>query len=87
MLKGAVIGNHYHKVTRIFFFLVNGLVRVRTVQVETGVRDEFWLRSGQGAALIPYESHAIEFLEDSEIVMLKSHRYEPDAPDTFDYPV
>lgn len=87
MLKGAVIGNHYHKVTKIFFFLVKGVVRIRTVNVQTGNRDELMMQSGQGTTLLPYESHAIEFLEDSEIIMLKTHRYDPNAPDTFDYPV
>jgi len=87
MRKGAVIGNHYHKITKIFFFLVKGMVRIRTVHVQTGMRDEFIVKGNQGTLLIPYESHAIEFLEDSEIVMLKTHRYDPDAPDTFEYPV
>ncbi|MGB9616217.1 MAG: hypothetical protein ACP5M0_13765 [Desulfomonilaceae bacterium] len=87
MRKGAVIGNHYHKLTKIFFFLVKGSVRIRTVNVQTGARDEFYVNSGQGTSLTPYESHAIEFLEDSEIIMLKTHRYDAQAPDTFDYPV
>ncbi len=87
MLKGAVIGNHYHKVTKIFFFLVRGLVRIRTVNVETGDRDDFTIEAGQGTMLLPYESHAIEFMDNSEIIMLKTHRYDPKSPDTFDYPV
>ncbi len=66
---------------------MKGSVRIRTVNVQTGARDEFHVRSGQGTSLTPYESHAIEFLEDSEIIMLKTHRYDPQAPDTFDYPV
>lgn len=87
MRKGAIIGNHYHKLTKIFFFLVKGSVRVRTVNVETGTRDEFFLKGAQGTSLLPYESHAIEFLEDSEMIMLKTHAYDANAPDTFDYPV
>jgi dTDP-4-dehydrorhamnose 3,5-epimerase-like enzyme len=87
MRKGAVIGNHYHKITTIFLFLAAGSVNIRTVNVETGERDQFLLEGGRGTYLVPNESHAIEFLEDSEIIMLKTHRYDPESPDTFEYPV
>jgi len=87
MRKGSVIGNHYHRVTTIFLFLSVGHAKIRTVNVETGARDEFFLENGLGTYLVPNESHAIEFLEDSEIIMLKTHSYDPESPDTFDYPV
>lgn len=87
MHAGAVIGNHYHKRTVIFFHLTRGSTHIKTVHVDTGERDEFSLSAGQGVMLHTDESHAIRFLEDSEFVMLKSVKYNPDDPDTFPFPV
>jgi dTDP-4-dehydrorhamnose 3,5-epimerase-like enzyme len=83
----AVLGNHYHKKTVIFFYLTGGSVHIKTVNVETGERDAFSLRSGQGVMLHTDESHSIRFLEESAFVMLKSLRYDPADPDTYEYPV
>ena len=87
MKQNAVMGNHYHKKTLIFFHLVSGAVNIKTVHVETGARDEFQLRPSQGTMLVTDESHAISFLEESEFIMLKSLRYDPRDPDTFSFPV
>jgi dTDP-4-dehydrorhamnose 3,5-epimerase-like enzyme len=87
MQPGAVLGDHYHKLTRIFFFITKGSVSIKTVHVETGARDEFALGSNEGVFLAVNESHAIKFMEQSEFIMLKSLRYDPDAPDTYHFSV
>jgi len=87
MNPDSVLGNHYHERTTIFFYLVKGSARIKTVHVETSVGDEFLLCCGQGVLLPTKESHAICFLEESEFVMLKSERYDPSDPDTFPFPV
>jgi quercetin dioxygenase-like cupin family protein len=87
MKAGAVMGNHYHKKTLVYFGLSTGSVRVRTVHVDTGARDEFTLKAGEGVILVTDESHAIEFLEDSAFILLKSRRYLPEDPDTYHYEV
>ena len=87
MNTGAVIGNHYHKKTIIFFYLTSGSVRIKTVNVENGSRDDFALQANQGVLLRVNESHAIRFLEDSEFIMLKSLRYDSADPDTYTFPV
>jgi dTDP-4-dehydrorhamnose 3,5-epimerase-like enzyme len=87
MNSGAVIGNHYHKKTVVFFYLTKGSVRIKTVNVENGVRDDFYLHENQGVLLKVNESHAIRFLEESEFIMLKSLRYDSNDPDTFGFPV
>ena len=48
MKPGAVMGNHYHKHTLIFFYLTAGSATIKTVHVETGETDEFQLKSGAG---------------------------------------
>lgn len=87
MSAGAVMGNHFHKKTVIFFYLTTGAARIKTIHVETSARDEFLLSANQGVLLRVNESHAISFLEESEFVMLKSLRYDPTDPDTFPFPV
>jgi len=87
MRAGAVLGNHFHKKTRVFFFLSSGRARVATVHVETGQKDSFALAAGQGCFFELQESHAVHFLEDGDFVMLKSLAYDPAAPDTYPHEV
>ena len=87
MNAGAVMGNHYHRRTRVFFFLQSGKATVRTVHAETGARDSFELAAQQGVVLEPNESHAIAFEAPSDWLMLKSEAYDPADPDTFPLPV
>ena len=83
----AVMGNHYHRKTRVFFYLLSGSADVRTVGVESGAREKFELGANQGVFFEPGESHAIRFREDSEFLMVKSLPYDPADPDTIEYPV
>jgi hypothetical protein len=87
MNPDAVVGNHYHKKTLIFFYLSSGSVRITTVNMETGAKDVFLLKSGQGVILTINESHAIRFLEESDFIMLKSLRYDAADPDTYLFPI
>lgn len=87
MKAGAVMGNHYHKKTRVFFFLESGSAEVRTVDVATGARDRFALVAGEGVVLEPGESHEIRFIAESSWLMLKSEAHDPADPDTFAHAV
>lgn len=87
MNAGAVMGNHYHRRTRVFFYLLEGSADVRTVNVESGAKETFGLAANQGVFFETGESHAIRFREDSEFLMLKSEPYDPEDPDTIEYPV
>jgi dTDP-4-dehydrorhamnose 3,5-epimerase-like enzyme len=87
MAAGAVMGNHYHRRTRVFFYLLDGSVGISTVDVESGARDDFLLAENEGVFLEPGESHAIRFLVDSRFLMMKSEPYDPADPDTISFPV
>jgi len=87
MRAGAVMGNHFHKKTRIFFFLASGSADIRTIHVETGAKDSFRLDENQGVFFEPNESHAIRFASETEFLMLKSLPYDPAEPDTYPFPV
>jgi quercetin dioxygenase-like cupin family protein len=87
MNAGAVMGNHYHRRTRVFFYLLAGAADVGTVNVETGAKEKFRLAENQGVFFEPGESHAIRFREDSQFLMVKSLPYDPEDPDTIEFPV
>ncbi len=87
MKAGAVMGNHYHQETEVFFFLLSGQVRVVTEHTQTKARDEFTLKALEGVMLRVMESHAITFQEPSVYLLFKSLPYDPQAPDTYHYPV
>jgi quercetin dioxygenase-like cupin family protein len=87
MNPDAVLGNHYHKKTEIFLYLLTGTAEIRTVHVQSGQRDQFRLEAGSGVILHAYHSHAIRFTKESEVFMLKSLRYDEADPDTYSFPV
>ncbi len=87
MRAGAVLGNHYHKLTRMFLFLTSGAARVDLVRVADGSRSGCRLTAQHGIQLPPNHSHAVRFLDDSTFILLKSRAYREDAPDTYPYPV
>ncbi len=87
MKAGAVMGNHYHRRTRVFFYLLAGEADVRTVDVESGAKEGFPLGENRGVFFEPGQSHAIRFGVDSEFLMLKSLPYDPADPDTIEFPV
>lgn len=87
MNEGSVLGNHYHKKTIVFLYVVSGCARIRTVNINTEERDEFVVMEGQGVMLKTLESHAIHFVEQSQVIMLKSSRFDPNDPDTFHHTV
>lgn len=87
MRAGAVMGNHYHRITRIFFYLVSGKARIDLVRVEDGVGERTELVAEEGMYLEPEQAHAIRFLTPSEFILLKSRRYNPDDDDTFPYAI
>ena len=72
MHSGAVIGNHYHRKTEIFFFLTKGSARIDIIHVEQGKRRRLSLQANHGVLLKTFESHAVRFLEESEFTLQSS---------------
>ena len=66
--KGGIRGNHYHKVTRQYDFLVSGKFAVYSKkQNEVGVRKTLW-RSNELIAWEFGEAHEFVALEDSVFI-------------------
>lgn len=85
MMAQAVMGNHYHKRTDVFFFLTSGRAEVICLHLGTGGRNQLALEAREGIILKANVAHAIRFKEDSSFIMLKSVRYDNADPDTFPY--
>jgi len=87
MKSGAIMGNHYHKETEVFFFLFSGALDAITEHVDTKSQDQFSLKAMQGVILNTNESHKLTFTEPSHYLLLKSKPYDPENPDTYHYDV
>jgi len=87
MVAGAVMGNHYHRETRVFFFLVGGRARVVIEHINGGAQEDFEIGAFEGVIFQPDYSHAVIFLADSSYFMLKSLPYDPQNPDTYEHSV
>ncbi len=83
LVPGAVIGDHYHLETVVFFYVVRGAVTVKTIHVETGARAHFTLKDAEGVLLVTHEAHALHIDHPTDFIMLKSKQYDPAAPDTY----
>ena len=87
MLAGSHMGNHYHKETLVFFFLLSGHADVILEDVATGTRSTLQLKALEGIIFQTNESHVLTFTESTEYLMLKSLPYDPANPDTYEHPL
>ena len=81
MRKGAVLGNHYHTGSRLFFFMISGATRIEITHAKTGEKESVKLRPMQGVYFEPFEHHVIHFTEDGRFLLLKSEPFDPKKPD------
>ena len=87
MKKGAVMANHYHKKTQVFFYITKGAVKVDIINVYNKELSTFNLKVNEGVIFKPNYSHAIRFLQPSTFVMGKSIKYDEHSPDTYPFVV
>lgn len=87
MDAGAVMGNHYHQETEVFFFVISGEVAAITEDIHSKARDSFTLHALEGVILHPNVSHKLTFTQGGQFLLLKSNLYDPQNPDTYHYPI
>ncbi len=87
MKSGAVMGNHYHDHTIVLIYLLEGSAEVKTVNIHSGETRETLVETSQGYVFRPEEARMIRYLHASTVLLMKSHRYDPDNPDLIDYHV
>ncbi len=83
MKTSAEMGNHYHRECRAYFYLMSGRAQIMVRHLIDNSVDEVELHAGQGVYLLPFQTHLIRYLEDSDFILLKSYRYRNDNPDMF----
>ncbi len=87
MKAGAVMGNHYHSRTRVYFYVTRGEVDIDLVLVGDGDRRRVKLTDSKGVYLEPGTSHAIRFRRPTSFILLKSRRHDPAEPDVYPYEI
>ena len=83
MKRGAEMGNHYHRECRAFFYLVTGKAEVVVRHLVDNTTRHVPLAARQGMYFLPFQTHVIRYLEDSDFIFLKSYRYRDDEPDIY----
>lgn len=85
--KGSIIGNHYHKKFSELIFLISGKAKVKIININTNKKNEFIISARDYFSVNPFEAHALEILEDTEMVMLLSKKFNKNEPDLNPYQV
>lgn len=70
--KGSTLGNHYHKETDEYFYIVRGKVMYNTSRI---------FESGELFAVYPQEVHTIECLEDTKFMTFLTKAYSEEDKD------
>lgn len=83
--KGAVLGNHYHKKTDIFFFVLTGQVVLTYFKKQARSPSAKQLKPLEGMIIPRGFGHAVRALEETTFILAKSRIYTPSNPDI--YPV
>ena len=67
--KGAVRGNHYHKETTQYSYILSGKIEAYS-QPPGGPVEIKTLGSGDMMISVPFEKHALHAVEDSELLII-----------------
>lgn len=70
--KGSERGNHYHKKTKETFFIIEGKIKVRLVDMKTGLKKEFIAEGGDIFMIRPNTAHTFYVLKDSKWINMLS---------------
>ncbi|MDA1196506.1 MAG: hypothetical protein O2779_00915 [Nanoarchaeota archaeon] len=73
MKPDAIMGNHFHKKTDIFFFLPSGKADVYLEHSDTGEKEECKLVAQEGIHISRLVSHAIKYTAESTFILLKTN--------------
>ena len=68
--KGVIRGNHYHKKTVQWTYLLSGSVRYFARPVKGGQTRSAVLKPGDLAVSLPWEAHTVVALEDCEFLAI-----------------
>lgn len=88
--KGTVRGNHYHKKTKQYEYVLSGSFEYHSKNIKEGKKIKKMLQAGHIVHIHPYDVHTFKALEDSEILSFnfgpskgsEAHKdtFKPDKP-------
>lgn len=70
--KGSILGEHYHKETDEFFYIVHGSILYN---------DQKILETGDAFVVYPQEAHRIECLTDTKLMTFLTKPFDQEKPD------
>ena len=79
----TVRGNHYHKVTEEFFYVIEGEAKVVLRNIKTGQVTKFIISSKESFTVTPYHYHTLEFIRDTQILSFYSKEFDINDTDIF----
>jgi|TARA_B110000902_G_scaffold230324_1_gene271751 dTDP-4-dehydrorhamnose 3,5-epimerase-like enzyme len=79
----TIRGNHFHKETEEYFYIINGKVSVTTTDVNTKEEKIFIVESGGYFHVYPYNLHVLKFIEDTHIMSFYSKEFDPKDTDIY----
>lgn len=65
-VKGAIRGNHYHKINREAFYIISG--RISLFVSKDGKEEKYEFKSGDMFEIAPGVVHNFDFLEDTLLI-------------------
>lgn len=68
--KGAIRGNHYHKKTTQYDYVLSGTLRCVSKDMKTGKQTRAMLSAGDVAVHPPFEAHAFEAVSPAAFLSL-----------------
>lgn len=85
MKKNSILGNHYHKKTKSAFFILSGSASfiIKDIRKKNQAK-KFVIKNGEGVLILPYETHAIKFLEKSTFLLAKSNKFNSKDKDLYE---
>ena len=85
MQAGNVMGQHYHRQTRIFFFLTRGQAEITLEDINSKRQQQVTLHEKEGIVLQTNHAHLIQFTTETDFLLMKSKPYSDENPDTYAY--
>ena len=82
-LANTIRGNHYHKITEEFFYIINGEVKVTLRNVKTNEIQHFTVVSKESFSVTPFHYHTLEFTRDTHILSFYSKEFDINNTDIY----
>ena len=81
--RNAVLGNHFHKITTEYFYILKGSVIVTTWKRGETIHDVRILNTDDYFRVDPFENHTVQCMTNTKILTFLSKPYKDSDPDIY----